>query len=151
MQASELVELLREERDIFTKLTDVLFQERKSIISFDSEGVTSCHREKTALAEKLGELEDKRAGLTGGRDFAEMAAELSPGEREALFLLREELKVKIREARALQKANTVLFKQCLSFTEQLFRELSSQDTQGYSETGKLAERSLKGNFISSSA
>lgn len=151
MQANELIEILSAERDLFTKLIDVLFRERKSIVSFDSEGVTSCHGEKTALAEKLNALEDKRAALAGGLDLEQAAAAFLPPERETLFLLREELRVKMREARALQEANTVLFKQCLSFTEQLFRELSRLDRQEYRETGKLAERSLTGNFISSSA
>ncbi|RJX27123.1 MAG: hypothetical protein C4554_04880 [Dethiobacter sp.] len=150
-EAVTLIKVMEEERAVMSRLLGVILKEREGIVNCDPALLTECLKEKGKLKASLDDLEKKRATAADEKSLREIMPEADQEEQGKLVSLQLDLKVSAREARALSMANILLFKQSLSFMEQLWQGIWDSKGQHYNESGEMAGSPLTGKLVSSSA
>ena len=146
-----LIRVMEEEASIILKLIEALLKEREGIVNFDSILLSDFLREKEELRNSLNILEKNRALVAGDKNLRQIMQEAGEEEQRELESLQLRLKAGTREAKALSRANTLLFKQSLALMEQMWDGICGNKVQPYNESGEIAGNLKAGKIISSSA
>ena len=146
-----LIEIMGEEKNLVSRFIEANLKEREGIVNSDTTLLAESLKDKEEVKAALNMLEKKRVQLTGERSLREIIQEVEQEAQSKLASLQSDLKISVREAQALSKANIVLFKQSLAIQEQLQREIFGAKGQSYNGSGELAGRTSAGNYVSSSA
>ncbi len=149
--ARYLVKVMEEERGVLSRLVELILREREGIIYYKGTLLTECLQEKEGLKASLDELEEKRMAAAGGKTLHDIMKTAEPEIRENLVQLQQDIKVRAREARALGKANVLLYKQSLALMEQLRAGICNSKGQAYNQSGEVTGDPLAGKLVSSSA
>ncbi len=146
-----LIRVMEEEKRIISILIEAVLKEREGIVNFDSVLLSECLKEKERLKESLDVLEKSRMVAAGDKSLRQIIQESKEEEQRQLESLQLDLKASAREARALSRANALLFKQSLALMEQVWEGICGNKVQPYNESGEMAQNSGAGKIISSSA
>ncbi len=148
MKEASLLKVLSKQKALLAQLVRVLKKERDCLITRDSESLLDCGREKEGLKKKMEALEEERLTIVGNLTLRRCIEQTRDSQKREKWLSYEkDLKVLIREGRALNNANDLLYRQQEALLRMMADFFDPKRSSPYSADGELKRRSRQGKLI----